>query len=202
MAKKMTFGIALLGVLGGAGLAYSLLRRPRYLYDGKVQVCEGSEPLYGIDQKCTEIAMTRDVGTGKIFAPFSGKVESITEYVEGNRPARPLLTIVSDTKPVAFKFILDGGAAIAQAGKSFKSGDLIAQAERVQVSAERRESTGNMPMPPSAWLAANAFVPSRIKGDNWCEDPYQQIVPRCAGITFRAPELPRWSLRTVRMTLS
>lgn len=193
--KKLTFTIALFGALGLGALGYAVLRRPRHLYDGRVQACEGSAPFYGIDQKCTELAMTRDNGSGKIFAPFQGSVYSATP-VDGKQT----LVIQSDSEPVLMQFTLDGGAPTRMSGK-FKSGDVIAQSERVKVSMLRKEGTGTVPMAPSAWMIANALIPASQRGSQWCEDSYQVIVPQCEGVTFRAPSLPKWSLRTVRMTM-
>lgn len=190
--KKLTFKIAVFGLLGASAIGYAFLRRPRYLFDGQVQVCEGSAPLIGIDQACTEIAMTRGNGSGKVFAPFAGQVKSI----EGG-----MLTIAANTSPTLFHIKLDRGAPALQPGQVFKAGDVIAQAERIKVSASRDEGGSLAPMAPSAWLIANSFLPAKIKGSNWCEDSYQVIVPQCPGVTFRAPQLPKWSLRTVRMTM-
>lgn len=191
--KKLTFKVALFGTLGLVGLGYAVLRRPRYLYDGLVQACEGSAPLMGINQKCQELALTRGSGSGKIFAPFSGTVVSAT-------PGKDLV-IRQDGTPLMFHFILDHGSPALQAGQAFKAGDVIGQAERLKVSAIRDEGGNMMPMSPSAWLIANSYLPASQVGSKWCEDSYQVIVPSCPGITFRAPELPKWSLRTVRMTM-
>jgi hypothetical protein len=195
--KKITFKVALFGTLGLAGIGYAFLRRPRYLYDGRVQACEGSKPLMGIDQKCTEIALTRGNGSGKIFAPFNGTV-----HMAAQTGKTQTIVIRQDGTPLMFHFTLDHGAPALQGGQTFKVGDVIGQAERVKVSALRNEGGMNMmPMSPSAWLIANSFLPASQVGDKWCEDSHQVIVPSCPGVTFRAPELPKWSLRTVRMTM-
>lgn len=191
--KKLTFKVALFGTLGLIGLGYAVFRRPRYLYDGLVQACEGSAPLMGIGQKCEELALTRGNGSGKIFAPFSGTVVSAT-------PGQDLV-IRQDGTPTVFHFRLGSGAPALQAGQQFKAGDVVGQAERVTVSAFRDEGGNMMPMAPSAWLIANSYLPASQVGSKWCEDSYQVIVPTCSGVVFRPPELPKWSLRTVRMTM-
>lgn len=194
--KKVTFKVALFGALGSAGLAYAFLRRPRHLYDGEVQVCEGSSPLIGIDQACNELAMRRGSGSGKILAPFNGTVS-----MAANVGGKQAMVIRDDNSPAGFHFTLDRGTTSAQAGGKFKAGDVIGQAERVKVSAFRDEGDKQAPVPPSSWLVANALVPASKRGSQWCEDSYQQVVPSCPGVDFRAPELPKWSLRTVRMKI-
>lgn|SRR5690606_4337426 len=193
--KKLTFKIALFGAIGLGALGYALLRRPRYLYDGSVQACEGSPPVYGIDQRCEQLALMRGNGSGKIFAPFDGYVHDVQTvgYTE-------VMEIRATNSPVAFFFDLGSGTPAMRTGQ-FKAGAVIGQAERVKVSAARIEGSQMSPMSPSAWLIANAFVPASYPSSQWCEDSHHLIVPQCAGITFRAPELPKWSLRTVRMTM-
>lgn len=190
--KKLTIAVTIFGILGASTLAYAFMRRPRHLFDGMVQVCEGSAPLIGIDQLCTELAMTRGNGSGKIFAPFDGQVESDINGV---------LTIIAKNTPDLFHFKMDRGAAKVPVGASFKSGDVIGQAERVKVSASRAEGSTRAPTSPSAWLIAHSLLPASQKSSLWCEDSHQVIVPMCEGVTFRPPTLPKWSLRTVRMTM-
>jgi hypothetical protein len=194
----MTFGIAALGAIGLGGLAYAVLRKPRYLYDGEVVACEGSAPVYGVEQQCVQSVMKRGGRSGKVHAPFAGVVESLGIWRQQGFKDSPELVLRSDAEPVTFRLVLDRGAPMAGVGTRFKAGEVIGQSEWLRVSASR----GGEPLPPSAWLVANCFVPSSRRGKLWCEDEYQQIVPRCSGITFRAPELPKFSLRTVRMTLS
>lgn len=193
--KKVTFKVALFGAMGLGALGYAFLRRPRYLYDGMVQACEGPTTL-SLDKQCTELALTRGNGSGKIIAPFDGTV-SIATSVGG----KTNIVINHATKPVSFGFEFDRGTPALQAGASFKAGDLIAQAERLLVRANRTEGASSAPMSPSAYLIANAMLPASQVGSAWCEDKTQVIVPQCEGITFRAPTLPKWSLRTVRMTM-
>jgi len=197
MAKKLTFKVALFGALGAGSLAYAFLRRPRYLYDGKVQACAGEPPVIGLDTDCTALFMDRGNGTGKIYAPFSGNVNSVVPIKVG----KIQVVIRSDSEPVGFRITLDHGSAVAQAGTQIKAGDLIGQAERVKVNAFRDEGGKLSPMAPSTWLVANALTPAKMRGDKWCEDSYNLVVPDCDGVTFRAPALPRWSFRTVRMSM-
>lgn len=192
--KKLTFKIALFGALGVGILGYAILRRPRYLYDGVVQGCEGDN-VYGIDQKCEELALLRGNGSGKLYAPFDGHVASVSTVGD-----REVLEIRANNSPVAMFFKFDAGSPAIHSGK-FKSGALIGQAERVKVTAARIEGSQRQPMSASAYLIANAFVPASYSTSKWCEDKHHLIVPQCEGITFRAPELPKWSLRTVRMTM-
>jgi len=194
--KKLTFKIALFGLLGASAVGYAFLRRPRYLYDGMVQACEGSDPLIGIDQKCSELALSRGNGSGKLFAPFDGEVQLVTNQGSGST-----IIIRAKNSPVSFHCTLDRGAPSLQAGQTFKAGDVIAQAERVKVSATRTEGSAEAPMSASAWLIANSFLPASQRGSQWCEDSNQVIVPPCPGETFRPPSLPKWSLRTLRMTM-
>ena len=193
--KKVTFKVALFGALGLGSLAYAYLRRPRYLYDGMVQACEGPTTL-SMDKACVELAMTRGNGSGKIIAPFDGVVTIGT-----TSNGKTNIVINHANQPVSFGFEFDRGTPALQAGASFKAGDLIGQAESVLVRAHRIEGASSAPMSPSAWLIANAMLPASTQGSAWCEDSHQVIVPACEGVTFRAPTLPKYSLRTVRMTM-
>jgi hypothetical protein len=189
---KLTASAMFFGILGSASLAYAVMRRPRYIYEGQVVACEGSEPVYGIGQGCTELYMQRGGGSGKLLSPLAGTVTLAGAGV---------VEVTSTDGATIFSFKLAGATPTAALGQKLKAGDVIAQAERVLVSAYRAEGGARQPMPPSAWLAANALQPASVKGPAWCEDSYQQIVPHCNGVTFRAPPLPKVSFRTLRMTL-
>ena len=201
MAKKLTFGIAFMGALGAGAFAYAMLRKPRYLYDGEVVACEGSEPVYGVDQDCNQVVMKRGSGSGKVRSPFTGTVVAVETWKKSGLTESPMLVLKSDSTPTIFKIVFDRGAPMVGVGTHVKAGEVIGQSEWLRVSAARQESGGEAPLPPSAWLVANGLYPAKMRGKSWCEDEYQQIVPRCPGLQFRAPELPSWSLRTVRMTI-
>lgn len=201
MADKMTWGIALVGCAGLGTFAYAFLRKPRYLFDGEVVACEGSESVYGLEQDCDQIVMKRGSGSGKVHAPFTGTVQAIEKWSKQGFSDASVLVLKADSSPTIFKLVFDRGAPMAQVGARFKSGAVIGQSERLRVSASRVEGTELAPLPPSAWMVANGLYPAKIKGKFWCEDDRQQIVPSCPGKQFRAPALPAWSLRTLRMTI-
>jgi hypothetical protein len=190
---SLTFKVAVFGLLGASALGYAFLRRPRYLYDGQVAACEGPpDEVEQFFRKCGQLALKRGNGSGKLFAPFSGTVVS----QEGN-----VMTIASSSEPILFHFEFERGVPKVTPGRSIKAGELIAQTDHVNVSASRQEGTQSGPVAPSAWLIANSLLPASQRGKLWCEDSHQVIVPACPGVTFRAPELPKWSLRTVRMSM-
>lgn len=202
MLSSMKAKVAFFGALGLGALAYAALRKPRFIYDGSVVACEGSEPVYAIEQDCDQAVFKRGSRSGKVYAPFTGTLQAVETWERPGFSASPVLVLKHETKPVVFRFVLDQGAPrISQIGSRVLAGDMIGQTERLRVSAARLESGKEAPMPPSAWLVANGLVPASVKGQNWCEDEKHQIIPRCPGVTFRAPELPRWSLRSVRMEI-
>jgi hypothetical protein len=193
--KKISFKTAFFGLTGLGACAYAILRAPRYLYNGEVQLCEAGTPLAGLSNDCTALFLRRGSGNGKIFAPFSGVVRKSLQIESEN-----FLEIESLSGPEIFTFKIRGTASLAQ-GSSFKAGQLIAQGERVKVNCYRKEGNYLAPMSPSSYLVANALRPASIDSGKWCEDMSQLLVPSCEGVTFRAPALPKYSFRTIRLTL-
>jgi hypothetical protein len=202
MLGAMKAKVAFLGALGIGAVAYAAFRRPRYLYDGSVVTCEGSEPVFAIEQDCDQLVLKRGSRSGKVYAPFTGTLTAVETWEKPGFIPSPVLVLKHETRPVIFRMVFDKGAPMLDTvGTRVLAGDMIGQTERLRVSAARLESGKEAPMPPSAWLVANGLLPASVQGQNWCEDERHQIVPRCPGVTFRAPELPRWSLRSVRMEI-
>lgn len=193
--KKLTFQIALVGAIGAAAVAYAVLRKPRFLFDGVVASCEGVD-----GKNCAVLSLTRENGSGKLFAPFHGRVV---------KSSTDTMVIDSDEQPVQMTITFGGASPLPAAGTVFKSGDMIAQAQDAHVTMVRKtpgyDNKGNpvdtRPMATSAWLAVNGLSPAKKVGKSWCEDNTQLIVPKCVGTIFTAPELPRWSLRSVQITM-
>lgn len=208
--KKLTLKIALFGTLGAGALAYAFMRRPRYMYDGTVAACEGSTEEVLTDgsatwtaafRNCRHLYLMRGANSGKIFAPFEATTD-VTDLGDG----RTMLTLRSVKEPLEFQLFLEGGTASVPAGSRVKSGSLIGQAARVEVGAFLIEGANLAPMAPSTWLIANALLPAKHKGSKWCEDSHQVVVPSCTGpdgnlVSFRAPTMAKWSLRSIRMTM-
>jgi len=185
MARKLTWKVALFGALGVGALAYAALRAPRFLYEGRVQACEGQ------GKSCPALYLTRGTGSGKLFAPFTGEITKSTSDT---------LILESKAEPVKFVFTFRGGSPKALVGP-VKAGMLIAQAEFVTVTAFRRQGDQDVTLSPSAWLITNAMLPAETKTQKWCEDRSQLIVPKCPDTTFAQPTLPRFSLRTLQVTV-
>jgi hypothetical protein len=194
---KVKAKVWVFGALGLGAIAYAAFRKPRYLYDGEVLACEGSQPLYGaFAEQCTQLSLKRGGRSGKVYAPFTGTIAAV------ETDPSPVLVLKHATKPELFRMVFERGAPrLSEVGMQIKSGELLGQTELLVVSAARLESGKEAPMPPSAWLATNGFVPASVRGQHWCEDSSHQIVPSCPGVTFRAPELPKWSLKSVRLEI-
>lgn len=197
--KKWTFAIVALGAVGATALTYAFLRAPRHLYDGRIVSCEGNVSKGMITWKedvpediaCRTLSLARGSGSGKLYAPFNGRVLSATNSE---------IVIESKEEPVEFVFRFKGGSPTAPVGP-IKSGALIAQAEGVDVLAFRKQGGNKQPMAPSSWLITNAMVPASIQSDVWCEDSSKLIVPKCVDTTFAKPRLPKFSLRSIQVTL-
>jgi hypothetical protein len=151
-------------------------------------------------KNCAVLSFARSNGSGKLFAPFHGRVVTSSPDT---------LVIDSDEQPVQMTILFEGASPLPVPGVVFKSGDLIAQAQDAHVTMVRKtpgwDNKGNpvdtRPMATSAWLAVNGLAPASKAGKSWCEDNTQLIVPKCVGTIFSPPELPRWSLRSVQITM-
>lgn len=187
--SKLTSKAVLLGGAGIGLLAYSYLRKPRYLFDGEVIACEGSSE----GENCTVLYLGRGARSGKIFAPFPGKVVVATKNSSES-------SVVLHTNLGSLSLSLEGARSIPPLSVKVTAGQLLGQAERVRVSAFIQETSGMRPMSPSSLLLANGLRPASLPTDKWCEDLSQIVVPPCKGVTYAAPQLPGMSLRSFRMT--
>jgi hypothetical protein len=170
--------VAVFGGLGASALLYAALRAPRHLYDGEVEACEGS----GSD--CESLILRRGSGSGKLFAPFNGELVVM--------PVGQTVSLRLQTDVLMMVFQVPAGAPIGAPGP-VRAGAMLAQSDRVKVHSLYQTK----PLATSAWLVANGFAPSSKRGSSWCEDRSHLIVPKCPGVTFTRPPLPKLSLRTI-----
>lgn len=191
---KVTKKTAFVGALGLACLGFAAFRRPRYLMDGVVEACEGGEGT-----NCTSVSLKRSGGTtGELKSPFSGTVASMTPTA---------IMIASDNEPILYGVEFVGKTSL-QPGQKVKFGELIGRAESAKVKFFRvTRASGLEVISPSAWVAVNGLQLVKTPGGLWCESKKVLNVPRCekgqSGYmdNFASPRMPRWSLKTVQLSI-
>jgi len=191
---KVTKKTAFVGLSGLALLAFAALRKPRYLYDGRVSACEGTD-----DADCTSVKLIRSGGgTGEFRAPFGGTVAFAGSGV---------LMVASASEPVLFG-IEYSGAPTVSAGQKVSAGEVIGRAESAKIKLYRVKQDGSLEViSPSAFVAVNGLTLAAEEGGFWCESRKSLSVPKCEkGVTgqfdnFASPRMPRWSLKTIQLSM-